>query len=111
MNINNVIRYLLVLSWIYVFIYILISMVVRKGYCDPHSISEGGGNAHLKVVCQPPLKEKRKRRSRGIVAVAELFGTVAGRTSSGRLILIRSVFILMMFQIFLMCWSRASDVW
>jgi len=28
---------------------------------------------------------------RGIVAVAELFGMVAGRTSSGRLILIRNV--------------------
>jgi len=106
---------LLDIYWFYygfMYLFILISRVVRKGYCDPHSISEGGGNAHLKVVCQPPLKEKRRRRSRGIVAVAELFGTVAGRTSSGRLILIRSVFILvMMFQIFVMCWSRASDVW
>jgi len=62
MNINNVIiRYLLVLLWIYGFIYIFILRVVRKGYCDSHSISEGGGNAHLKVVCQPPLKEKRRR--------------------------------------------------
>jgi len=56
-------------------------------------------------------KSNRRRRRRGIVAVAELFGMVAGRTSSGRLILIRSVFILMMFQIFLMCWPRASVAW
>jgi len=48
---------------------------------------------------------------REIVAVAELFGMVTGRTSFGRLILIRSIFILMMFQIFLLCWPRTSDVW
>jgi len=41
-------------------IYIFISKVVRKGYFDPHSISEGGSNAHLKVVCQPPIKKKKK---------------------------------------------------
>jgi len=33
---------------------------VRKSYFDPHSISEGGGNAHLKVVCQPPIKKKKE---------------------------------------------------
>jgi len=43
-------------------IYIFISRVVRKGYFDPHSISKGGGNAHLKVVCQQPIKEKKKKR-------------------------------------------------
>jgi len=44
--------------------YIFISRVVRKGYFDPHSISEGGGKAHLKVVCQPPIKEKKKKKKK-----------------------------------------------
>jgi len=40
----------------------------------------------------PTAIKLERRRRRRIVAVAELFGMVAGRTSSGRLMLIRSVF-------------------
>jgi len=50
-----------VIYWFYYGFMYLYIYLVRKGYFDPHSISEGGGNAHLKVVCQPPIKEKRRR--------------------------------------------------
>ncbi|KAG1968306.1 tripartite motif-containing protein [Pimephales promelas] len=41
-----------------------VQRAVRKSHFDPHSISEGGGNAHLKVVCQPPIKEKKKKKKK-----------------------------------------------